>query len=320
MEHKISWLNMPGYKPETWNPIVGCSKVSAGCENCYAEVMGRRLKGIALAKVGPMSIWKYAKVITDGKWNGTTYMSEVEIMKPNDWKTPRMIFVCSMGDLFHESVPFKSIYKVIDQAVYHPEHLFIILTKRPERMAEYFKEYPIGIGFTNAPLNNIWLGVTAEKQEQANIRIRILLKIPAAKRFVSVEPMLGAVDLTRIKQFNGEGEHIASYQVLEPIKNCGDSNRPALDWVICGGESGPKARPMHPNWVRSLRDQCKGENVPFFFKGWGTYRPLTTTKLIENLPCGDYNVSSKLGFVKWHRTMIGATIDNCEHKEWPKED
>jgi protein gp37 len=189
---------------------------------------------------------KYAMVIYNGKWNGNTYVSAREMELPYRWKKRSMIFVCSMGDLFHESVSFEDIKDVFRVINFNPIHTFQILTKRPERMVEFFK----WLNNSNIAVNfpNLWIGVTVENQEMANKRIPILLQIPAAIRFVSIEPMLGPVDI------HPHG--------LSP-------DRPSLDWVICGGETGPKARPINCIWVEYLLNQCKSANVPFFFKSWG---------------------------------------------------
>ena len=292
--HKIGWLNLPGYKGETWNPVVGCRKVSEGCRNCYAERMANRLAGIANKKsAATTSLLKYADVIYNGKWNGKASFNTDELLAPLQWKSPRVVFVCSMGDLFHENTMETWIDKVMVMIALNPKHIFIILTKRAKRMAEYFSRpkekiveawekacYDIGLsdsnddidspacfiynrafGYTKKsttgwPLTNMWLGVTAENKAAANERIPALLKIKAAVKFVSVEPMLGPVNLS-IWFYSGFME--------PPFDDC-------VDWVICGGESGPGARPMHPDWVRSLRDQCKEAQVPFFFKQWGEWQ------------------------------------------------
>lgn len=191
--------------------------------------------------------------------------------EPLKWKKPHRIFVCSMADLFHNDVPFEFIVKVFCVMQLAQYHTFLVLTKRPDRMMQFYQwlnsegksawlnaVVTIGLGekyktswSTAWPFGNIWLGVTAENQEQADKRIPILLQIPAAKRFVSVEPMLGAVDILKDPRWFWAGS--------------------GLDWVICGGESGPGARPMHPNWVRILRDQCQAAGVPFLFKQWGEW-------------------------------------------------
>lgn len=321
-QHKIGWLNIPGYIPETWNPIVGCTKISEGCDHCYAERMANRLASIAVKDDStPLNldgIGAYGEVINPyGEWNGKTQLIPSALDKPLKWVKPRAVFVCSMGDLFHDTVLFSHIDDVMQVIFTNPQHIFIVLTKRPERMAEYFaylntemKDYG---GYEAA--KNLWLGVTAENQQRANQRIPVLLKIPAAKRFVSIEPMLGHIYLF-------ESEDDFSYNYLDGSRFCAGMNEPIidtkLDWVIVGGETGPGARPMHPDWVRSVRDRCINDNVPFFFKGWGTYRPLTTTKLIEKLPWGDYDLITKFGYVRMTKHYLGACIDGIHYEEFPK--
>ena len=258
MGTKIEWTE------ETWNPIIGCSKVSPGCDNCYAERMAKRLANM------PNTL-HYQAVTCPGPhqepkgWNGKTYLVESALSKPLHWKKPRTIFICSMGDLFHETVALTSIMEVMYVINKCPQHTFLILTKRPKRMYEYFMEWvPNPFGSPFSPLSNIWIGVTAENQEAANKRIPILLQIPAAKRFVSIEPMLGAVDL--------KNEWIE--KELQSVGGAGSAFFPSIDWVICGGESGPGARPMYPDWVRSIKKQCNKADVPFFFKQWGAWVPV----------------------------------------------
>lgn len=223
---------------------------------------------------------------------GQFILKERELCKPIKVKNPSIIGVQFMGDLFHHDVPDSFIDSVFAIMALRPDHTFLILTKRATRMKQYCTgtswqrlsksafdmghEYLLGNFNVNQaleaceqifrlPLPNVWLGVTAENQEQADKRIPILLQIPAAVRFVSVEPMLGPVDLRNLK-YDGDildamaGEYLSTdgSEAYVPWNK--------LDWVICGGESGPRARPMHPDWVRSLRDQCVGAGVPFFFK------------------------------------------------------
>ena len=238
MPTKIEWAT------ESWNPITGCSPVSEGCENCYARRMAQRLRGrFGYPTADPFRI--------------IFHSSKLE--QPTRWKNPRRIFVSSMGDLFHKDVYIEQIQEIIHQAWMNPKHLFLILTKRPRRMGLYFRWNEFQNGWTPKSLSNLWLGVSAENQQRADERIPILLQIPAARRFVSIEPMLGPVDIRKIgplpKSFDWE---IA---------------KGGLDWVICGGESGPGARPMHPDWPRSIRDQCQAAEVPFFFKQWGEWQP-----------------------------------------------
>lgn len=298
-QHKIQWLNLPGYKGETWNPIIGCSKVSAGCENCYAERMANRLS------FNPNTPW-YKYVVTDGKWNGKTALLGGHPILPFTWKAPRLIFVCSMGDLFHEKTKFQTIDKIFATMASCPQHIFIVLTKRAKRMSKYFKWYDtswnsvgmqgndriryycyhdfgVEIDYNDWkwPLPNVWLGVTAENQEQANKRIPYLLEIPAAVRFVSFEPMLRSVSIAEYWRECGAG----AYEIWLN----------GLDWVIAGGESGPGARPLHPDWVRTIRDQCKASEVPFFFKQWGEYRPA--------------NSMDKGGKDKWKWISTSGTVE-----------
>jgi protein gp37 len=177
--------------------------------------------------------------------------------KPLSWKKPRRIFVCSMSDLFYESVPDEWIAKVFAVMALCPQHTFQVLTKRPERMREYLVERCKA----REPLPNVWIGCTVEDQQRADERIPVLLETPAAKRFVSCEPLLGPVNFSLVTVEDNNG---CAAQIW-PLHGSG------LDWVIAGGESGPNARPSHPDWFRSLRDQCVDAGVPFFFKQWGEW-------------------------------------------------
>jgi len=313
---------MPGYQPETWNPIVGCTKVSPGCDNCYAEKQ-------AFIRAFNPNTPQYKNVVVKHplnpryrEWNGTTQLVNSALTKPMKWKKPRMIFVCSMGDLFHESVSFETIEKVYDVMYSNKQHIFIVLTKRPERAYQFWqwllnKVAGVGIQDVCSTLkDNIWMGVTAENQEQANKRISILLHIPASKRLVSIEPMLGPIDFYDIN-INGEFYHTLKGFGDISGGDFGQFNGPKLDWVICGGETGPKARPMHPDWVRSVRDQCKEAGTPFFFKQWGTWCPEGTIK--------DYNflIPSKekvMGIDVMTRKPVVRNhdqLDGKQHHEWP---
>lgn len=261
----------------TWNPVTGCTPVSPACEHCYARRMAKRLAGRGGYPAAPHEF-------------DVTIHSK-RLSEPLAWKTPRRVFVVSMGDLFHAHVPDEFIYKIFAIMALCPEHTFQILTKRPQRMAQIIngvffssqvdriktdlmstimsdqgRSVDAYIGeegyFENGYLKNVWIGVTAENQEQADRRIPVLLQIPAAVRFVSVEPLLGPVDLARYMQI-----YVDPYtRKVYPL----DPQGVRLDWVICGGETGPGARPMHPDWARSLRDQCAVAGVPFFFKKMGS--------------------------------------------------
>jgi len=233
MPTKIEWCD------ETINPIVGCSKISDGCQNCYAEKMAWRLKC--------MGVPKYQDVVDKNGWTGKIGVDMSVFDKLP--KTPKKIFVSSMGDLFHENVTDKqldSIFANIAYDAFYPisalfnkqPHTYLLLTKRPERIAnsphpEHFARW-----------TNIWLGVTAENQKRADERIPTLLQIPAAVRFVSIEPMLEPVDLDDFWGAPGVG----------------------LDWVIVGPETGPGKRECKPEWIRDLYEQCQESGVPFFDK------------------------------------------------------
>lgn len=283
---KIEWAK------DVWNPVTGCTKVSQGCKNCYAERMFNRL----------------AAMENMPQYFGRKF-SEVEchperLSQPLHWKKPRRIFVNSMSDLFHEDVPFEFIDEVFRIIAVRPQHIFMILTKRPLRMREYFSqsEYCVGI----EQIKNIWLGVSVENQKTANERIPLLLQTLAAVRFISAEPLLGNIDLTKI---NNKDEGLTRFNVLTNNNFLFGH----LHWVICGGESGPHARPMHPDWARSLRDQCKEANVPFFFKQWGEWHAV---KLHGK---SVFNVTNKdeFQFVKVGKKKAGRLLDGVEHNEFP---
>ncbi len=255
-QSKIEWTDA------TWNPVTGCTKLSAGCKNCYAERMAHRLAGrCGYPQADPFAV--------------TLHPERLE--EPLRWRKPRMVFVCSMSDLFHEDVPDEFIASVFAYMRVAHWHLFQVLTKRPKRMADLLLsddfwglysdmsyeaqdaaeeilgnrgEFSVHKRRTDDirtldwevwPIPNVWLGVSCENQSAACERIPHLERCPAAKKFLSLEPLLGETN------FDYAG----------------------IDWVIVGGESGPKARPMRADWVRSIRDQCVKAQVPFFFKQWG---------------------------------------------------
>lgn len=277
---KIEWADL------TINPTRGCSHCSPGCDNCYAERFAARLA------LNPKSGKSYAGLVDfKGKWTGriSDYDLSVFDRLPN---APKRIFVGSMTDLFFSGVndtPRQAV-TTVDGTTYefapdilharlamilieigkHPQHTFMFLTKRPAAMRE------VMLLMLNRPLPNLWLGVTVCNQAEADAKIPALLATPAAKRFVSIEPMLGPVDLTSIDYLEGQIEGADESGMLDALRGLTMDDaptHPALDWVICGGETGPGARPMHPDWVRGLRDQCKAAEVPFFFKSWGEWTP-----------------------------------------------
>ncbi len=289
----------------TWNPIVGCSVVSPGCTNCYAmrqaariELMdlGRRAKRGDNLAVGGTS---YAGLTQPSKsgpvWTGKVALASDETLtQPLRWKRGRRIFVNSMGDLFHESVPDEWIDRVFAAMALAPQHTFQVLTKRTKRMRSYLTESrsmmswaiqaqalkraqfsvfsvrDVGV-WRRSGLPNVHLGVSAEDQPRADERIPELLATPGAVRFVSGEPLLGEINFESVLN-PASGNHL---DVLHRSTLHGPNygERPRLDWIIVGGESGKGARPMHPDWARSIRDQCAAAGVPFFFKQWGEWAP-----------------------------------------------
>ena len=303
---KIEWTN------EVWNPVTGCTRVSAGCDNCYAVAMTKRLATM------PQSKAKYRGLVGAGKghFNGVVRCHEDVLDVPFKWQRAadrffkrhgrrRRVFVNSMSDLYHKGVPFDFIDKVKAVEALCPDLDFLELTKRPERMAQYlngmFRQGEIddakidiigtmadrgssvdayvgeeGSGyFEHGYLENVWLGTSIEDQATADERIPHLLKCPAAVRFLSYEPALGPVTLS-LGELMGDNED----SDVGHKPGGGENGMPwhqhwlhepcqRVDWVICGGESGPGARPMDPDWARSIRNQCVAAGVPFFFKQWG---------------------------------------------------
>lgn len=266
----------------TWNPIRGCSRVSEGCRNCYAETVANRFKGPGQPYEG--------LIARGGQWNGNIRVVDSLMDQPLRWKNSRRIFVNSMSDLFHESVPDEAIARVFQVMYFAERHTFQVLTKRPQRMLEFLRRCGNGGGHgwithngepvesyggtgivvgveKRWPLPNVWLGVSVEDQSTADERIRLLLQTPAAVRWISAEPLLGPVDLYR-----GGWSFLGA---LRPPKGNTGGWEKGLDWVVVGGESGPGARPMHSEWARSLRDQCQAFGVPFFFKQWGEFSDQT---------------------------------------------
>lgn len=279
---KIEWTDA------TWNPITGCAVVSPGCTNCYAmKLAGTRLKNHESRK-GLTKDTKAGPV-----WTGEVRFNRKWLDQPLRWTTPRMIFVCAHGDLFAEGVDQVWIDHVFAVMALAPQHTFQVLTKRPERMREYMLGMPSRRSFIAGygalvrggnlpdhyetayeaiakPLPNVWLGVSVEDQKRAAERIPVLLDTPAAIRWISAEPLLGPVNLRRIRI---APDH---HTMIDAMDGYAVADRPGreramLDWVVAGGESGPGARPMHPDWARSLRDQCAAAGVPFLFKQWGEW-------------------------------------------------
>lgn len=278
----IAWTD------ETWNPVRGCSRVSDGCRWCYAERVAARFSGPGQP---------YEGLTRKGRWTGEVRLVPEHLADPLRWKRPRRVFVNSMSDLFHESLSDETIAAVFGVMAASPQHTFQVLTKRPERAREWFlwissgrlgplpgggvattcmliaertdgtRDHPATRGPrpNDWPLPNVWLGVSVEDQAAADARIPLLLECPAAVRWISAEPLLGPIVLRPewLPLPRSEPDDFRYWVAHD--------NR--LRWVVVGGESGPGARPMHPEWARRLRDQCSAAGVPFFFKQWGHWVP-----------------------------------------------
>jgi len=224
---KIEWTEM------TWNPTTGCSKVSPGCKFCYAEVMSNRLKA--------MGVPKYQ----NGKNGFAPAIHPDTLNVPYTWKQPRLVFVNSMSDLFHEDIPLGFIQKVFKVMRENPQHTFQLLTKRAENL--------LNLNYELEWMPNIWMGVSVENDNHIH-RVEYLQKTSAFIKFISCEPLIG------------------------PIRNL---NLFDIDWVIAGGESGRTPRPVHPDWVRAIRDTCTDQNVSFFFKQWGGTNKKKSGRLLD---------------------------------------
>lgn len=280
----------------TWNPFVGCSIISPGCRDCYAMEEAARQIRCAKGLDRPTHYEGTVKTVK-GKsiWTGNVNLAPDHVLtKPLHWKKPRRIFVNSMSDLFHESVPDEWIIKVLAVIACSPQHAFQILTKRAERMRSFMAKMPedlstevllvarrdeFGYPITGAakwPLPNIWLGVSTERQKEADERIPLLLQTPAAVRFISAEPLIDSLSLRWAKWDDWTNPDGTGRQTVNHL----DGAR-MLDWVIVGGESGPRARPMNPRWARELRDQCREAGVPFFFKQWGGRHAKSAGRLLD---------------------------------------
>ncbi len=268
----IEWTDI------TWNPVRGCSLVSAGCQNCYAMKQAHRFSGEGMPYEGLTELGPHGP-----RWTGKITLVKDWLDKPMRWKTPRKIFVNSMSDLFHEDVPESFIEQVFGIMATTP-HTYQILTKRPERMRAFMQDR---MGYNERftvihqgvwPPNNVWLGVSIEDQTTADQRIPILLKTPAAVRWVSAEPLLGPVDLSAhvgegICSMRADKSHCDCWWDEEVAKCCSCGQWGYLDWVVVGGESGPGARPYDICHIRNIVKQCQTECVPVFVKQLGA-KPL----------------------------------------------
>lgn len=282
---KIEWAEA------TWNPIVGCTPVSAGCAHCYAATFASRFysvgKGESLTDMAGRVVHQFphklAGLAHAGKWNGTVRLHESSLDQPHRWRKPRRIFVCSMSDLFHESVPDEWIDRVFAVMAQSREHRFQCLTKRPQRMLAYVGAAGVQdriAGWLKGnhhqmvvdasvrwvgpwPLPNVWLGVSVEDQRAADERIPLLLQTPAAVRWVSAEPLLGPLSF---------GPDVCTLPSIA-----------SLDWFVIGGESGPRARPCDVEWIRSVVRQCREAGTACFVKQLGQNPMLTGAPWMDNL-------------------------------------
>lgn len=291
MSTKIQWAE------ETWNPVTGCTKISAGCKNCYAERMAKRLKAMGQANYR----------------NGFKVTCHPHMLaKMLKKKKPKTIFVNSMSDLFHPDVPAKFIHQVYDVMEKKKDFRFIVCTKRPERMIDVLYGEPDFYFGGGDYLPNVTHLVSVENQDMADKRIPHLIRFKSKGNGawiigVSIEPMLNYVYLDSVRTGEVDIDALAGkHGVYRPLQG----ENPKLDWVIVGGESGPGARPMSHEWVRVVRDACLKNNTPFFFKQWGKYRPF-----------GNVDPDGKLidfvGMEKLGKKVAGNLLDGNVHEEYP---
>jgi len=238
----IEWTDV------TWNPVAGCTVLSPGCTNCYAMRMAARLEAMGTPKYVGLT----RKSGGRAKWTGKVRMDSASLEAPLTWKKPRMVFVNSMSDLFHDGVTAPFIARVWGVMANTPQHTYQILTKRPERMAEITKDLPL--------LRNVWLGTSIENADYLG-RIDHLRKVNAVIRFISFEPLLASV---------------------------GQPDLSDVDWAIVGGESGPLARPVEFRWVDDIRKACRIHGTAFFFKQWGGKRKHETGRLLRGRPYDEF--------------------------------
>jgi protein gp37 len=273
---KIEWTDV------TWNPVTGCTPVSAGCHNCYAKSMSARLKA--------MGSYKYRN-----EFEITTHEEELE--KPMLWQKPRKIFVCSMSDLFHEDIDEEFIKEVFIVMQNNPQHTYLLLTKRPQNMLNALRwMHHSSPSIPPESIPHVWLGVTAENQKSANKRIPLLLKAPAAVRFVSFEPLLEEIE-------------------LEEEWMCRQSK---IDWMIVGGETGPGARIMDPDWAGELMIASFSYGIPFFMKQMSNRDPIPEELMIREYPEGLRKNCMKRNRVALSATkLINRPRGGREKGEWP---
>jgi protein gp37 len=314
-QSKIEWCDR-----SDWNPLRGCTRVSPGCGGpgphggCYAEAIAARFSDPGQPFHG------FAERTQSGpRWTGKVELIEERLTAPLRWRKPARIFALSMSDLFHESVPDEWIDRIFAVMALCPQHTFQVLSKRAERMRDYIESrgqqdsygsmdetlrqimdehhIPPGTWLGRWPLPNVWLGVSCEDQRRADERIPLLLDTPAIVRWLSIEPMLGPVDLNPCSL----GPH-------------------GISWTVAGGESGRSARPMHPAWARALRDQCVAAGVPFFFKQWGEWEPLPEGQAPERYDSDRLHFVSDAGnwMLRVGKRSAGRVLDGQCWDEYPR--
>lgn len=280
---------------ETWNPIRGCQRVSAGCHNCYAEVQAQEIIASDRRRDTAEGEGAYDGLIDDnGQWNGSIRFVPELLDAPVRWTKPRKIFVNSMSDLYHPNVTETMLKKILAVMALSDQHIFQVLTKRPKRMAKAMSRLPewaeyaaqfaktlvpaakaqasyekVKERMTAGELPNLWLGVSVEDQRSANKRIPWLMGTRAAVRWLSMEPLLGPVDIDRAMY--GPASKRVGLSCFGFTDGFGEEV--FIHWVVAGGESGDNARPMHYDWIDSVRAQCEEAMVPFMFKQWGEWAP-----------------------------------------------
>jgi len=300
-DSKIEWTDA------TWNPIRGCSRISSGCDHCYAESVAARFSGPGQAYEGLAEFRTHAEGTeserVEAHWTGKIRFVEPHLRDPLKWKEPLRMFVNSMSDLFHPGVTSDMLGEIFHVMAKAPQHTYQILTKRPDRMLEALEaaSHPDVVDSFHATYGQPWpppnwiFGVSIEDQETANRRLPILARCKCAKRMVSYEPAIGPVDFT--EAMGGDPRAIL-----------------AFDWIIVGGESGHRARPMHPNWARSVRDLCASLGIAFFFKQWGEWRVGESADFLK------YQEDNSTGqfMVKVGKHHSGSALDGVEWKEFPQ--
>lgn len=337
----------------TWPVVQGCDPVSQGCVHCYAVPLLWRMMHHPDPKIsGPLQglVERHTNAAGETilRFTGKVALREDRLTWPLQWTKPRMIFVPSHGDLFHKNVPDEFIDRVFAVMALCPQHTFQVLTKRSERMREYVNSRSrdgrylerqiidaaseilrarqavdiryVSWNLPGWPLPNVWLGVSAERQQEADERIPHLLQTPAAVRFVSLEPLLGPIKLYSLR--HSPDDYWPRWDALKGFKS-NQTYTAKIDWVIVGGESGKGARPMHPQWARDIRDQCDAARVAFFFKQWGEHQPLAAKsdpphlREMRGIFTDRHQYAHGYAFLRVGKKAAGRLLDGREHDAMP---